>query len=76
MDKPTWAKNLLLDPMFQEVWNDYESEQLNRFANSSEFDFEEREAAFKKLYVLREIKSRIESIAMQREIEKKRWKIL
>lgn len=76
MDKVAWAKRLLSDTLFQEIWNDYETEQLNRFANSSEFDFEEREAAFKKLLVLRELKSRIESLAMQSEIDKRRWKIL
>jgi len=76
LDKVAWAKRLLSDTLFQEIWNDYETEQLNRFANSSEFDFEEREAAFKKLLVLRELKSRIESLAMQSEIDKRRWKIL
>lgn len=76
MDKPLWAKRLLSDPVFQEIWNDYETEQISRFANSSEFDFEEREASYKKLLVLRELKSRIESLAMQTEIDKKRWKIL
>ena len=76
MDKVAWAKRLLSDTLFQEIWDDYETEQLNRFANSSEFDFEEREAAFKKLLVLRELKSRIESLAMQSEIDKRRWKIL
>ncbi len=39
-------------------------------------DFEQRESAYKKLLVVDEILGRIQSVASQKEIDKKRWKIL
>ncbi len=75
MDKCAWAKNLLLDPMFQEIMNDMETREINRWANSDEFDFDSRNAAYSKLVVIREFKAQIESLAHQNEIERKRLKI-
>ena len=75
MDKCAWAKNLLLDPMFQEIIADMETREINRWANSDEFDFDSRSAAYLKLVVIREFKAQIESLAHQNEIERKRLKI-
>ena len=75
MDKCAWAKNLLLDPMFREIIADMESREINRWANSDEFDFDSRNAAYSKLVVIREFKAQIESLAHQNEIERKRLKI-
>jgi hypothetical protein len=75
VDKCAWAKNLLLDPMFQEIMNDMETREINRWANSDEFDFDSRNAAYSKLVVIREFKAQIESLAHQNEIERKRLKI-
>ncbi len=76
MDKPQQAKHLLSDEFFQEIISDYQTEQLDRFKYSGEFDYEQRESAYKKLLVVDEILARIQSVASQKEIEKKRWKIL
>ena len=76
MDKPQQAKLLLSDEFFQEIISDYQKEQLDRFKYSGEFDYEQRESAYKKLLVVDEILARIQSVASQKEIEKKRWKIL
>lgn len=76
MDKPQQAKLLLSDEFFQEIISDYQTEQLDRFKYSGEFDYEQRESAYKKLLVVDEILARIQSVASQKEIEKKRWKIL
>lgn len=76
MDKPQQAKHLLSDEFFQEIIKDYQSEQLDRFKYSGEFDYEQRESAYKKLLVVDEILARIQSVASQKEIDKKRWKIL
>lgn len=76
MDKPTQAQHLLSDSFFQEIIANYHNEQIDRFRNSSEFDFEQRESAFRNLMVLDEIVGRIKSVAAQKDIEKKRWKIL
>jgi hypothetical protein len=75
VDKCSWAKNLLLDPMFREIIADMETREINRWANSDEFDFDSRNAAYSKLVVIREFKAQIESLAHQNEIERKRLKI-
>lgn len=75
MNKCEWAKNLLLDPMFQEIISDMESREMNRWANSTEFDFDTRHCAYTKLCAIREFKAEIESLAHQMEIERKRLKI-
>jgi len=66
----------LSDEFFQEIISDYQKEQLDRFKYSGEFDYEQRESAYRKLLVVDEIVARIQSVASQKEIEKKRWKIL
>jgi len=76
VDKPQQAKLLLSDEFFQEIIKDYQTEQLDRFKYSGEFDYEQRESAYKKLLVVDEILARIQSVASQKEIDKKRWKIL
>lgn len=76
MDKPQQARLLLSDEFFQEIISDYQKEQLDRFKYSGEFDHEQRESAYKKLLVVDEILGRIQSVASQKEIDKKRWKIL
>lgn len=76
MDKPQQARLLLSDEFFQEIISDYQKEQLDRFKYSGEFDYEQRESAYKKLLVVDEILARIQSVASQKEIDKKRWKIL
>lgn len=76
MDKPQQAKLLLSDEFFQEIIKDYQQEQFDKFKYSSEFEFEQRESAYKKLLVVDEILGRIQSVASQKDIDKKRWKIL
>jgi hypothetical protein len=66
----------LSDEFFQEIINNYQQEQIDRFKNSGESDFELRESAYRNMMVLDEIIGRIKSVAAQKEIEKKRWKIL
>jgi hypothetical protein len=66
----------LSDEFFQEIINNYQQEQIDRFKNSGESDFELRESAYRNMMVLDEIIGRIKSVAAQKDIEKKRWKIL
>lgn len=75
MNKCEWAKNLLLDPTFQEIFTEMETREITRWANSNEFDFDTRNAAYTKLCAIREVKAQIESLAQQQEIERKRLKI-
>lgn len=76
MDKPQECKNLLNSEIFQLIWAELEQEQIDNFSNSRHFEHEERELAYTKLTVLKEVKAHLESIAAQGEINRKRFKIL
>ena len=76
MDKPQECHNLLNSEIFQTIWAEMEQEQINSFSNSRDFEYDERERAYTKLTVLKEIKAHLQSIAAQGEINKKRFKIL
>ena len=75
MTKSEWANNLLGDEKFLEVFKDLKDSQLARFANSNEFDYDERQAAYVKLNALNDIINHIQSMADQRIINEKRFKI-
>lgn len=75
MTKTEWAVNLLNDKYFKEVFQELEAMQLQRFANSSEGDMQDREAAYIKLCAIRDIYNHIDSLAKNVEIAKARWKI-
>jgi hypothetical protein len=70
-----WANNLLLDDKFLEVFKDLRQVQVDRIVNSNEFDIQEREAAYTKLNAIQDVYNHIVSIADQRKINEKRWKI-
>lgn len=76
MTKNEWANNLLNDEFFKEMMADLKSFELTGFANSNLEDTFFRENCYLKLKVLTEIESHLESLAAQKMIDKKRWKIL
>lgn len=75
MNDSEWANNLLLDDRFRKVFEDLREIQLNRIINSNERDLEEREAAYSKLTAVQDVYNHIVSMADQRKINEKRWKI-
>ena len=75
MTKAEWASNLLLDEYFKEMLKELEQIELNRFANSDEFDYEGRQQAYIKLQAIRGIKSHIQGMADSIKINEKRYKI-
>lgn len=75
MTPSEWANNLLLDEKFLEVFKDLRQVQVDRIVNSNEFDIQEREAAYTKLNAIQDVYNHIVSIADQRKINEKRWKI-
>lgn len=75
MTKSEWANNLINDLHFIEVFKDLQQIQINRIINSSERDIEEREAAYSKLNAIQDVFTHIESMADQRKINERRWKI-
>jgi len=76
MTKNEWANNLLQDEFFKEMMLELKNLELSGFANSSLEDTFFRENCYLKLKVLTEIESHLESLAAQKMIDKKRWKIL
>jgi hypothetical protein len=75
MTNSEWANNLLLDEKFLTVFKDLRQVQVDRIVNSNEFDIQEREAAYTKLNAIQDVYNHIVSIADQRKINEKRWKI-
>jgi hypothetical protein len=75
MTKSEWANNLINDEYFKTVFSELQNIQLNRIINSAERDLEEREAAYSKLSAIQDVLAHIESMADQRKINEKRWKI-
>jgi len=76
MTRNEWANNLINDSHFREVFAELQQIQVNRIINSAERDIEEREAEYSKLSAIQDVLAHIESMADQRKINEKRWKIL
>lgn len=76
MDKAQAAKNLLMDDFFMGEIQAMKIGCLQTFENSRPDDYEEREAAYKRLNAINEIVSHFEGIAAEKSMQSKRWKIL
>lgn len=72
MDKAQAAKNLLIDDFFMGEIQALKDGCLQTFQNSRPDDYEEREAAYRRLNAINEIVAHFESIASQKVIEQKR----
>jgi hypothetical protein len=75
MTRSDWANNLINDEHFATVFTELRDVQLNRIINSKENDIQERENAYSKLNAIQDVLAHIESMADQRKINEKRWKI-
>lgn len=75
MTKSEWANNLINDEHFKNVFSELQNIQVSRIINSAERDLEEREAAYSKLSAIQDVLAHIESMADQRKINEKRWRI-
>ena len=75
MDKAAWANNLLLDPMFKEMIESLKSDQMNRFVTSKPSDIDVREDAYLRISVINSINDYLSSMAADKLIDKKRFKI-
>jgi acid stress-induced BolA-like protein IbaG/YrbA len=73
-NKPEQAARLLKDEFFQYVVKLQQELYISNILNSSDIDIEGRERNFMKYQVVQELVASIESIAQQREIDKKRMK--
>ncbi len=69
------AKTLLNDEFFKELVDNQKALYISNILNSPEEDVEARERSIVKYRAVEEFVASIESIAAQKEIDKKRWKI-
>lgn len=76
MDRAQAALNLLVDDFFKDEIQALKDACLQEFQNSRADDYDVREAAYRRLTAINEIVSHFESIAAQKGIDEKRWKIL
>lgn len=76
MDKSSRAENLLRDDFFQEEVEIMRKLCLDKIVNSRVDDYEEREQAYRQIKAIDEFVSHFESLASQKAIDAKRWKIL
>lgn len=75
MTRNEWANNLVNDSHFLEVFAELKNIEVSRIVNSGENDIQEREAAYSKLNAIQGVYNHIVSMADQRKINEKRWKI-
>lgn len=75
MTRNEWANNLVNDSHFLEVFAELKNIELSRIVNSGENDIQEREAAYSKLNAIQGVYNHIVSMADQKKINEKRWKI-
>ena len=75
MDKTARAQNLLTDEFFTDVVKTQRELYIYNILNSQPNELEVRENAYIKIRALDEFVATLESLAVQPEVEKKRWKI-
>lgn len=75
MTRNEWANNLVNDSHFLEVFTELKNIEISRIVNSDENDIQEREAAYSKLNAIQGVYNHIVSMADQKKINEKRWKI-
>jgi hypothetical protein len=76
MDKAQLAINLLRDDFFCGEIEALKASCLQTFENSRPDDYESREDCYRRLKAINEMVSHFESIAAEKQMIAKRWKIL
>ena len=76
MDKAQAGINLLRDDFFMGEIQAMKDNCLQSFENSRSDDYEVRENSYLRLKAINEIISHFQSIAAEKQMEQKRWKIL
>lgn len=79
MDKLTqaqWASNLLRDDFFIKVIDDLKNQQISAILNTNEADIDVRENSYRTVKTIDLILGHLQSIAAEKQIQEKRFKIL
>jgi len=69
------AKNLLGDEFLGEVFAELEKDNIERIINSNPDDIGLREESYTMIRAVRQVKARLETIAAEGEMVKRRFKI-
>ena len=75
MTKSEWANNLLVSEHWKEVFDDLKSVEVNKIVASNHDDIQSRENAYLMISAYNQIYAAIESMAADKKIIEKRWKI-
>ncbi len=79
MDKITvaeWAKRLLDDDFFKKVIDDLKNQQISAILNTNSDGIDEREDAYRTIKTVDLIVGHLQSLAAEKQIREKKWKIL
>jgi hypothetical protein len=69
------AKGLLGDEFLTEIFAELEKDNIERIINSNPDDIDLREESYVAIRAVRQVKARLESVAAEGEIVKRRFKI-
>ena len=79
MDKLTqaqWAENLLNDDFFKKVIDDLKNQQISAILNTNSDGIDEREDAYRTIKTVDLIVGHLQSLAAEKQIRDRKWKIL
>lgn len=79
MDKLTqaqWAENLIKDDFFVKVIDDLKNQQIGAILNTNSDGIDEREDAYRTIKTIDLIVGHLQSVAAEKQIREKKWKIL
>ena len=79
MDKITvaeWAKRLLDDDFFKKVIDDLKNQHISAILSTNSDGIDEREDAYRTIKTIDLIVGHLQSIAAEKQIREKKWKIL
>lgn len=79
MDKITvaeWAQRLLDDDFFKKVISDLKNQKIGAILSTNTDGIDEREDAYRTIKTIDLIVGHLQSIAAEKQIREKKWKIL
>ena len=75
MTRTEWANNLIVSEQFKEVFDDLRNIEIDKIVSSKADDIKSRENAYVMISAYNQIYAAIESMAADKKIIEKRWKI-
>lgn len=76
LQQAQWAENLLKDDFFNKVINDLKNQQISAILSTNSDEVDVREDAYKHIKSIDLIVGHLQSLAAEKQIREKRFKIL